>query len=72
MPKVHFDEKTKEYVHDNGRSIPAVDIRTLPHHRKAVLALAGADPNQKPSAPIENETQAEIRYVETLLGDGND
>lgn len=72
MPKVHYDLKTKEYVHENGRTIPATDIRTLPHHRREVMRIAGADPNAKPDAPIENETQAEIQYVETLLGDGND
>lgn len=72
MAKVYYDELTKEYVHeDTGRRIPASDIRTLPHHRREVLRIAGADPYEKPNVPIENETQAEMSYVEKILGDGN-
>lgn len=72
MAKVWFDAKTKEYKHENGRSIPASDIRTLPHHRRAVLNLAGKDPNDPINTPIDNESQAELQYVESILGDGND
>lgn len=70
MVKVTYDPKTQDYVHENGRRIPASDIRNLPHHRKEVLRMAGADPNIKPEAPIENETQHELAYVERILGDG--
>lgn len=71
MAKVWYDAKTKEYVHENGRSILASEVRTLPHHRKAVLSLAGiSDLNL--NAPIPNETQAEIAYVEKILGDGSE
>lgn len=74
MAKVWYDAKTKDWVHENGRTIPAQDIRTLPHHRRAVLALMGEQPTgpNGEQLPYENETQAEIRYVETILGDGND
>lgn len=71
MAKVYYDEKTKDYVHEEtGRRIPAMDIRNLPHHRREVLRMAGADPYTKPEVPIENETQVEMAYVERILGDG--
>lgn len=72
MAKVWYDAKKKTYEHENGRSIPAQDVRTLPHHRKAVLAIAGVDSNADLNTPIENESQAELTYVETILGDGSD
>ncbi len=66
--KVWFDAKDKMYHHENGRTIPAQDIKTLPHHRRAILGMAGLDPNQPITAPIDNETQLELDYVAKLLG----
>lgn len=71
MAKVWYDAKDKMYKHENGREIPASDIRTLPHHRRQVLMIAGVNPDEKLTAPVENESQAEIKYVETILGDGS-
>lgn len=66
--KVWFDAKDKMYHHENGRTVPASDIKTQPRHRKAILTAAGLDPNQPLSAPIDNETQLELDYVARLLG----
>lgn len=70
MAKVWFDAKDKMYKHENGQEIPAYDVRTLPQHRKEVLKIAGLKPGDDINVPIENETQAEIKYVEQLLGGG--
>lgn len=70
MAKVWYDAKTKEYKHENGRSIPVADLRTLPHHRKAIEAMVTKTYDghgDELTVPAADYPQAEVTYVEKIL-----
>lgn len=81
MSKVEYDSKTGNWVHqENGRWIPAWDVRNQRHHQDAIKERAN-DSGQvtnsdgdEAQVPIGDYTWAEMEYVQDLLehGGGSD